>query len=171
MADEDLVLEEAEEAMKKSLEALQRDVAKIRTSRANPVLLEGVMVDYYDTPTPLKKLATITAPEPDERLRDGQVLNLGDTQWTVLHTPGHTPGGVSYYCPQARAVLTGDALFDGSIGRTDIPGGSASTLLRSVRQTLMSLPGETKLLAGHGPPSTIEVQKARNPFVTGPQTV
>jgi ribosome recycling factor len=64
MADEDLVLEEAEDAMKKSLEALQRDVAKIRTSRANPVLLEGVMVDYYGVPTPLKKLATITAPEP-----------------------------------------------------------------------------------------------------------
>jgi len=64
MADDDLVLEEAEEAMKKSLEALQRDVSRIRTSRANPVLLEGVMVDYYDTPTPLKKLATITAPEP-----------------------------------------------------------------------------------------------------------
>lgn len=110
---------------------------------------------------------SITAPEPDELIEPGQVLQLGLTRWEVLDTAGHTPGGVSYYCPQAGVVLTGDALFDGSIGRTDIPGASASRLLKSVRVTLMSLPGETRILSGHGPASTINLQKTRNPFIVG----
>ncbi|GAH67927.1 unnamed protein product [marine sediment metagenome] len=110
---------------------------------------------------------SITAPAPDELIEPGQVLQLGPTRWEVLDTAGHTPGGVSYYCPRAGVVLTGDALFDGSIGRIDIPGASASRLLKSVRVTLMSLPGETRILSGHGPASTIILQKTRNPFIVG----
>ena len=108
---------------------------------------------------------SITAPEPDELIHPGQMLHLGPTRWGVLDTAGHTRGGVSYYCREARVVLTGDALFDGSIGRTDIPGASASRLLKSVRVTLMSLPDDTRVLAGHGPASTIGLQKAGNPFI------
>src|SRR5208282_5618914 len=75
----------------------------------------------------------ITAPPADDLLQAGQTLSLGDIGWQVLDTSGHTPGGVSYYCPPAGVVLTGDALFAGGIGRTDLPGASDWRLLRNIR--------------------------------------
>ena len=85
----------------------------------------------------------------------------------MLDTSGHTPGGVSYYCPQENVVLTGDALFAESIGRTDMPGGRPGRLLRNICQHLLSLPEETQVLSGHGPASTIGHEKRHNPFLTG----
>lgn len=108
----------------------------------------------------------IAAPPAEELLQPGQTLRLGPAEWTVLDTSGHTPGGASFYCPQARAVLTGDSLFAGSIGRTDLPGASASRLVRNIRLRLWVLPDDTKVLAGHGPASTIGVEKAANPFLS-----
>ena len=105
----------------------------------------------------------LTAPPADELISPGQVLTLGQTDWQVLDTSGHTPGGVSFYCPQAKIVITGDALFAGSIGRTDIPGGSASRLLRNIREQLLSLPDETAVLPGHGPATTVGTECRRNP--------
>lgn len=108
---------------------------------------------------------TITAPAADDLLQAGQVLTCGSSQWKVLDTAGHTPGGVSYYCSQEAIVFTGDALFAGSIGRVDIPGGSAGKSLKNIRLNLLSLPDETRVLCGHGEETTIGREKRCNPFM------
>ena len=107
---------------------------------------------------------TLTVDQPAELVQPGQELVLGEFTWRVLDTSGHTPGGVSYYCRSAGVVLTGDALFAGSIGRTDIPGASASRLLRNIRDELLALPDDTRVLPGHGPETTVGIEKRTNPF-------
>ncbi|USN98354.1 MAG: MBL fold metallo-hydrolase [Phycisphaeraceae bacterium] len=109
----------------------------------------------------------MTAPPADRLLRDGDELALGGHVWRVLHTPGHSPGGVSLYQAEAGVCLCGDALFAGSIGRTDFPGSDFATLERSIREKLYTLPGETVLYPGHGPATTVGAEKATNPFVRG----
>lgn len=84
---------------------------------------------------------------------------------TVLHTPGHTPGGVSYYFPALASVFVGDALFQRSIGRTDFPGGDTDTLFNSIRTQLYTLPDETTVYPGHGPETGVGDEKRANPFV------
>jgi glyoxylase-like metal-dependent hydrolase (beta-lactamase superfamily II) len=110
---------------------------------------------------------SITAPEPDETFAPGDVLECGNAKWQVLDTSGHSPGGVSFYCESARVVLTGDALFAGSIGRTDIPGADQDQLLANIRQNLLGLPGATRVLPGHGPETTIQQEIETNPFLRG----
>jgi len=107
----------------------------------------------------------VAAPEADQLIRPGQTLALGTSRWAVLETSGHTPGGVSYYCADAGVVIVGDALFAGSIGRTDIPGASAGRLIANIRENLLSLPGQTRVLPGHGPETTIADEKQTNPFL------
>ncbi len=109
---------------------------------------------------------SVLAPAPDELVKPGTTLSLGSTEWDVLDTAGHTPGGVSFYCETEGVVITGDALFAGSIGRTDIPGASADLLLRNIREHLLTLPDETRILPGHGPESTIGAERRGNPFLT-----
>ncbi len=101
----------------------------------------------------------------DEQIQPGQALTCGDSQWQVLDSSGHTPGGVSFYCPVAKAVMTGDALFAGSMGRVDFPGASASRLVKNIRVALMSLPDDTRVLPGHGEETTIGRERHENPFV------
>ena len=83
----------------------------------------------------------------------------------VRFTPGHSPGHLCYYCAEERVVLTGDALFAGSIGRTDLPGGDAARLMRSIRERLLSLPDDTRVLSGHGPETTVGRERRENPFL------
>lgn len=109
----------------------------------------------------------MTAPEADELLRPGQAVAVGGSSWQVLDTAGHTPGGVSYYCADAGVVIVGDALFAGSIGRTDIPGASEEVLLRNIREVLLALPDATRVLPGHGPETTIGRERSANPFLLG----
>jgi len=109
----------------------------------------------------------IKAPQADELLEPGMLLKLGHESWKVLDTSGHTPGGVSYYCAAEAMVLTGDALFAGSIGRTDIPAASEARLLGNIREHLLSLPDETRIMPGHGQPSTIGAERRTNPFLAG----
>ena len=111
-------------------------------------------------------MAIVVAPA-DELIRPGSKLTLGCTEWDVLDTSGHTPGGVSFYCPGESVVLTGDALFAGGIGRTDIPGASARQLLENIRRNLLSLPGRTRVLPGHGPETTIRRELETNSFLIG----
>jgi hydroxyacylglutathione hydrolase len=105
----------------------------------------------------------ITEPE-DVSLQEGDIIDLAGVKLLVLHTPGHTPGGISLYSKQDGVVFVGDTLFADSIGRTDFPGGSMSKLLRSVREKLFALPEETQVYPGHGPATTIAAEKAHNPF-------
>jgi glyoxylase-like metal-dependent hydrolase (beta-lactamase superfamily II) len=86
-------------------------------------------------------------------------------EWQVLHTPGHSPGGITLYHAPSGSAIVGDALFAGSIGRTDFPGSDFATLERAIRTRLYTLPDATTIYPGHGPTSTIGVEKRSNPFV------
>lgn len=103
----------------------------------------------------------------DHALQDGQILQLAGCTLQVLHTPGHSPGSVSFYLEQEQLLLAGDTLFAGSIGRTDLPGGDYDTLMRSLEEKILSLPEKTKVYPGHGPQTTLEQEMMVNPFITG----
>ena len=107
----------------------------------------------------------VTSSAPDELLRGGETLRLGSHEFRVLHTPGHSPGGVTLHCAAARVALVGDTLFAGSIGRHDFPTSDADALFDSIRGTLYALPDDTTALPGHGPSTTIGREKRSNPFV------
>lgn len=107
----------------------------------------------------------ITCRPADRLLRDGDELTIGDESWSVLHTPGHSPGGITLVSPDRAVALVGDTLFAGSIGRHDFPGSDFDTLARSIRERLYTLPDETVVLPGHGPETTIGREKRSNPFV------
>ena len=109
----------------------------------------------------------ITVGAADELLRPGQTLPMGELEWKLLDTSGHSLGSLSYYCAQAGVVLCGDALFAGSIGRTDFPGASQAMLLANIRAHLLSLPDATRVLPGHGPATRIDAEKRSNPFLVG----
>lgn len=104
-------------------------------------------------------------PPADELLQDGQVLAFGDDALTVSHTPGHSPGSVSLV--GEGLVFCGDVLFQGSVGRTDFPGGSQSVLVRSIRTRLLTLPDSTVVYPGHGPATTIGHERLTNPYLRG----
>lgn len=107
----------------------------------------------------------LVAPPADGFLGDGDVYAVGALKLEVIHTPGHTQGGICFKVDQS--VFTGDALFAGSIGRTDFPGGSERVLLASIRKRLLSLPDEVTIYPGHGPSSTIGEERRHNPFLEG----
>jgi hydroxyacylglutathione hydrolase len=107
----------------------------------------------------------VTAHGPDRLMAEGDVLEMGPQRWRVIHTPGHSPGGVSLFNEEAHVAIVGDTLFAGSIGRHDFPGSDIRVLADSIRKKLYSLPDDTKIYPGHGPPSTIGVEKRSNPFV------
>lgn len=101
---------------------------------------------------------------PTQLLRGGETLTLGSTTWRVFHTPGHSPGGITLWCEAASLALVGDALFAGSIGRTDFPGSDHAQLIASIRERLYTLPDHTRVHPGHGPSTTIAVERRSNPF-------
>lgn len=107
----------------------------------------------------------VTTPGADRLLTEGDELTLAGSKWQVFHTPGHSPGSVSLWCESAGIALVGDALFAGSIGRTDFPGCSFEVLEASIREKLYTLPESTRALPGHGPETTIGREMASNPFV------
>lgn len=101
----------------------------------------------------------------DVYVKDEQELNLAGFQIQVLFTPGHTIGGCCYYLKEQSTVFSGDTLFEGSIGRTDFPKGSASQLIRAIREKLMILPDETAVYPGHGEMTSIGMERVNNPFL------
>jgi len=103
----------------------------------------------------------------DRDAPDGSAIAFGDKRMTVLHTPGHTPGGISLWMPDEKLVLSGDTLFRDSIGRTDLPGGDSRSILRSIAGKLLTLPDETVVIPGHGEATTIGRERERNPFLQG----
>ncbi len=104
-------------------------------------------------------------PAPDRELVPGEVLPVGGLQFRVRHAPGHSPGSVVF---EGQGVaFCGDVLFQGSIGRTDIPGGDFETLIRSIERELLALPDSTIVYSGHGPDTTVGRERRANPFLTG----
>jgi len=110
----------------------------------------------FDCPAP---------PPPDRLLKDGDSIDIGDLHFEVIHTPGHTPGGI---CLLGNGVLfSGDTLFNYGIGRYDLPGGDYAQLMNSLQTRLMTLPDETAVYPGHGPQTTIGAERQSNPFLQG----
>lgn len=107
----------------------------------------------------------VSVAPPTGDLRGGDQLALGSTVWQVLHTPGHSPGSVTLWCPAAHTALVGDTLFLDSIGRIDFPGSDADAMRNSLEQVLMKLPDDTRVFPGHGPDTTIGRERRRNPYV------
>ena len=110
-------------------------------------------------------LATPARPVVDRWLADGEELALGGRAFRVIHTPGHTPGGVCLFFPAERLLFTGDTLFAGSVGRTDFPGGSWDQLEASIVERLFPLGDDVVFHSGHGPASTLGEERRTNPFV------
>lgn len=98
-------------------------------------------------------------------IKEGDVLRLGDDELKVIEAPGHSPGHVCFYCEKQGFIIGGDVLFQGSIGRTDLPGGSFDTLIKSIKTKLFPLPDETIVYSGHGEPTTIGEEKMYNPYL------
>ncbi len=105
------------------------------------------------------------APPPDVEWRSGQIARVGRFEFEVRQTPGHSPGSVSFV--GQGMIIGGDVLFNGSIGRTDLPGGDFATLMASIQTHFLSLPDSTTVYSGHGPETTIGIERMTNPFLTG----
>jgi hydroxyacylglutathione hydrolase len=113
-------------------------------------------------------LGGITFAEPDDvaKLADGMILSLAGLEFAVDHAPGHTPGSVAFRAAE-DVFFSGDLLFAGSIGRTDLPGGDYPAMLESLARVCLTLPDQTRVLPGHGPQTTIAAERAGNPFLAG----
>lgn len=98
-------------------------------------------------------------------LQPGSTIAIGDEELEILYTPGHSPGSISFYHKKGDVVISGDALFQGSVGRTDLPGGNMDTLIHAIKTTLFTLPDNTIVYSGHGDPTTIGEEKKFNPFL------
>lgn len=133
-----------------------------------PLLLhpaEQKLYDNLDQQAAWLGVPTPERTEVDGSLRGGDTLQLGPVEFRVLDTPGHSPGSVSLWAPSENMVITADALFHRSIGRTDLPGGNHAQLLKSIRTQLLTLPESTLVVPGHGRTSTIGDEKRHNPFL------
>ncbi len=137
--------------------------------------LTGAPVLYNASDLPLVKMMGIQAgwlgvatPEvhpPDDTLDDGKLIAIANLSGSILHTPGHTQGSVCLYLPAHNLLLAGDTLFAGSVGRTDLPGGDGPTLIRSIHNKLLPLPDDTVVIPGHGPKTTIGIERNSNSFI------
>ncbi len=105
--------------------------------------------------------------KPDRWLEDGDTIQFGELKLHVLHCPGHTPGHLAFFEPESRIVIAGDLVFQGSIGRSDFPGGDHATLLRSIAEKLIPLGDDVTVVPGHGPSTTIGQERRTNPFLVG----
>ncbi len=101
----------------------------------------------------------------DEPLKDNDVIEIGESRLEVIATPGHTLGGIALYSRPDKILFTGDTIFQGSVGRTDLPGGNHSQLLRSITSRILTLPDDVKIYPGHGPSTTVGYEKDHNPFI------
>jgi hydroxyacylglutathione hydrolase len=98
-------------------------------------------------------------------LKDGDIVKIGEDKLDVIEAPGHSPGHICFYCAKQHFIISGDVLFNRSIGRTDLPGGDHETLLKNIREKLFVLPDETVVYSGHGEQTTIGEEKKHNPFL------
>ena len=143
-------------------------VEEVREGTGAPLCIHEAEAEHLKRPPLLFRMMLPNAPigiEADCLLHDGDTLSLGQTEVHILHTPGHSPGGISLWLPTAGAVICGDLLFRQGVGRTDFPGSSADELFQSVREKLYALPDDTVVYPGHGPETTIGYEKQHNPWV------
>jgi hydroxyacylglutathione hydrolase len=145
-------------------------VAALVDEYACPVLMHSEaepMLKQLPTQAMMMGLKFGEVPAVDRHIGDGEVLEVGELRLRSLYTPGHAPGHLAFYVEDEGLVLSGDALFAGSVGRTDLPGGSMEVLMRSIEERLLTLPDETRIFPGHGPQTEIGNERASNPFLQG----
>jgi len=143
-------------------------VAELRETHPVPVRLHPADAPLYDNAEEQAAWFGMSVRPPGAApldLADGERLAVGETVFTVLHTPGHAPGHVAFHAPEAGVLFSGDALFRGSVGRTDLPLCDPAALERSLHERLMVLPDDTRVLSGHGPETTIGHERRTNPFL------
>jgi hydroxyacylglutathione hydrolase len=124
------------------------------------------LVAMMDQQAGMFGLPAPTVLPPDHSPADGEVVGVGGIQGNVLYTPGHSEGSLCLYVPNEHLLLAGDTLFAGGVGRTDFPGGNTGKLLASIHDRLLTLPNDTVVVPGHGPATTIGVERQTNPFLT-----
>lgn len=126
---------------------------------------ESIYADVPEMTSMFRLSMTWSLPSIERHIDEGETIQLGNTIIKVLHTPGHTPGGLSYYIPSANTIFTGDTLFQGSIGRTDLPGGNLNDEIESIKKKIITLPAETVIYSGHGPKSNVGWELKNNPYL------
>ena len=143
----------------------------IRQATDATIVMHAADADFFSRPEVKQYFSMLglpASPPPGLLVKDGDILQVGSLSFEVIHTPGHTPGGICLYSPPH--LFTGDTLFVGAVGRTDFPGGDLRAFLDSIRQRLLTLPDETIVWPGHGyggSRSTIGEEKRSNPFLNG----
>lgn len=141
---------------------------KLKAATGAPILMnqkDEALLKMLDIQAAWIGMKPPGAVDVDETVGSGSVLQIGNISGTVLHTPGHTEGSICLYFPQHKRLIAGDTLFAGSIGRTDLPGGSYEKIIRSLHNEVLKLPDETKVVPGHGPLTTIGEERESNPFL------
>ena len=141
---------------------------KLRAATGGPILLnqnDYALLKMLDVQAAWIGVATPERVEIDRNLAHADTVKAGSLAAQVLHTPGHTEGSVCLYFPAEKKLIAGDTLFAGSIGRTDLPGGSYEKILHSLHQRVLALPDETVVIPGHGPVTTIGQERESNPFL------
>lgn len=142
---------------------------KLKTATGAPILLNQndlallKMLDVQATWIGMRPPGQV---QVDESVGDGRTLKIGNIESSVIETPGHTEGSICLFFPQEKKLIAGDTLFAGSIGRTDLPGGSFDKIMRSLRTRVLALPDDTQVVPGHGPLTTIGDERETNPFLT-----
>ena len=145
-------------------------VAALAEEYACPVLMHAEaepMLRQVPTQAMTMGLRFGKVPTADRYIEDEEILDVGGLRLKSLYTPGHAPGHLALYVEDEGVVVSGDTLFAGSVGRTDLFGGSMEVLMRSINERLLTLPDETRVYPGHGPPTTIGDERAHNPFLRG----
>lgn len=125
--------------------------------------LDAPMLGMLSSNAAVFGISVANSPPCDRTIEEGEMVSFGDFTFNVIHTPGHTPGGISLYSD--GIIFVGDTLFAGSIGRTDFPGGDFDTLIASIKTKLFKLEDDVRVLSGHGPETSIGREKRFNPFV------
>jgi len=141
---------------------------KLRAATGAPILLnhnDYTLLKMLDLQADWIGMKSPGKVEIDHSLNEKDTVQAGSLLANVIHTPGHTEGSICLYFPGQSKLIAGDTLFAGSIGRTDLPGGSFEKIMRSLHDKVLALPDETAVVPGHGPPTTIGAERERNPFL------
>ena len=142
---------------------------KLRAATGAPILLnqnDYTLLKMLDVQATWIGVAAPGEVKIDQSVSTGDTVKAGAHAANILHTPGHTEGSVCLYFPAEKLLIAGDTLFAGSIGRTDLPGGSMQKIMQSLHSTVLALPDETVVIPGHGPLTTIGEERESNPFLT-----
>jgi hydroxyacylglutathione hydrolase len=141
---------------------------KLKAATGAPILMnqnDYALLKMLDLQATWVGMKSPGAVQIDESVSQGRVLKIGEISSQVIDTPGHTEGSICVYLPVEKKLIAGDTLFAGSIGRTDLPGGSMEKIMRSLHNQVLALPDETEVTPGHGPNTTIGEERETNPFL------